>query len=86
MEKLLPIRVVEELTGYKKSSIYKRIHAGTFPAPIRVEASSRWIASEVEAWVSAKIEHGKNAVRHKTSRVRPISSSRSIISNERSDA
>lgn len=56
MEKLLPIGVVEEHTGLKKSSIYKRIQEGSFPAPIKIGASSRWVESDVGAWIRRTID------------------------------
>jgi prophage regulatory protein len=55
MEKLIPIRMVEDLTGFKKSSIYKRIDEGSFPPPVKIGASSRWVESEVGAWINAQI-------------------------------
>lgn len=56
MEKLIPIGVVEEHTGLKKSSIYKRIQEGTFPKPIKLGHASRWQAGEISKWISDKIE------------------------------
>ena len=42
MERLLTIRDVEQLTGFKKSSVYSFIEAGDFPKPIKIGRSSRW--------------------------------------------
>ena len=52
-ERLLPRREVERRTGYKKSAIYARIDAGTFP-PARKDPETgtvRWLESEVQAWI-----------------------------------
>lgn len=54
-EMLLTRAEVERRTGFRKSAIYARIAAGTFPAPKPDPdggASVRWLASEVDAWVS----------------------------------
>ena len=41
MERLLTIRDVEQLTGFKKSSVYSFIEAGDFPKPIKTGRSSQ---------------------------------------------
>lgn len=53
-ESLLTRAEVESRTGFKRSAIYARIAAGTFPAPVREPDTGtvRWLASEVDAWVS----------------------------------
>ena len=52
MEKLLRRREVEEITGFKKSCIYKMMQEGRFPRPKRIgPASVRWPASVVQAWI-----------------------------------
>lgn len=54
-EALLPIAEVCRRTGCSRSVIYSLIARGAFPAQIHVGAGgrhvSRWIASEVDAWV-----------------------------------
>ncbi|QMQ34140.1 AlpA family phage regulatory protein [Escherichia coli] len=35
--------------------IYRLIRDGAFPAPIKLGRSSRWLKSEVEAWLQARI-------------------------------
>ncbi|WP_347269933.1 helix-turn-helix transcriptional regulator [Rhizorhabdus histidinilytica] len=49
-DKFLRRREVEDMTGYSKNSIYRKIRQGTFPAPSKGGASSRWSYREVEAW------------------------------------
>ena len=55
---LLNINDIKDLTGYKsKQSIYNIMEEDGFPRPIDVGSrSKRWIASEVENWIQAKIE------------------------------
>lgn len=52
-DRLLPRHEVERLTGFKRSAIYERIAAGTFPAPRKDPDSGfvRWRESEVQEWI-----------------------------------
>ena len=54
-ERLLPRSEVERLVGLRRSAIYDRMAAGTFPAPVQEPGTRnvRWLASEVEAWIQA---------------------------------
>ncbi|MBI6179186.1 AlpA family phage regulatory protein [Serratia proteamaculans] len=38
---------------------YKLIQLGEFPNPIKLGRSSRWLQSEVEAWVKERIEQSR---------------------------
>lgn len=59
----IPLRIVERMTGKKRSSIYEAIHRGAFPAPVRLGemracgrvARSMWVRAEIEAWIAAMI-------------------------------
>lgn len=47
----LSIKQVEEITGLKKTAIYERIAAGTFPKQRSLGGvASRWWRGEVRAW------------------------------------
>lgn len=47
---------VQTRTGLSRSEIYRRIAAGTFPAPIKLgERASAWPEHEVTAWIDARI-------------------------------
>lgn len=47
---------VERVTGLRTSSLYEKIGAGEFPKPVRINARSvGWPASEVQAWIAARI-------------------------------
>jgi prophage regulatory protein len=52
---VLKLSVVSEITGVPSSSIYRKVAAGQFPAPIKLgESASGWLLSEVEAWIEAR--------------------------------
>lgn len=53
-ERLLPRAEVERMVGFKRSAIYARMSAGTFPLPLRDPETGavRWLESEVAAWVA----------------------------------
>lgn len=52
---LLQLPTVIALTGIGRTSIYNRIKAGQFPAPIRLsQRCARWRAGEVRAWLKAQ--------------------------------
>ncbi|MDM0007881.1 AlpA family phage regulatory protein [Variovorax sp. J22G73] len=51
---LLRASAVEELTGLKRSALYARIAAGTFPRQIVLSSRcARWRAGEVFDWLEA---------------------------------
>lgn len=55
-DRLLRLPEVETITGCKKSTIYKLMKEGTFPACVRVTARmAAWPESAVLAWVQARI-------------------------------
>ena len=54
-ERLLPRHEVERLTGFKRSHLYARIAAGTFPSPRKDPDGGRavrWRESDVLAWIA----------------------------------
>ena len=57
---LLPRKAVELKTGFKKSSIFAKIKAGTFPEPIRIDGvTCRWNEIEIDAWINDQIKASK---------------------------
>jgi prophage regulatory protein len=55
-DRLLRISDVEAATGCKKSTIYKLMREGRFPARVRITARfAVWPESAVMAWVQARI-------------------------------
>ena len=61
MERLLPIRDVEQLTGFKKSSVYSFIEAGDFPKPIKIGRSRRGPWGDISDWIHETIKRGRAA-------------------------
>jgi prophage regulatory protein len=56
MERFLRRRDVVEITGLSRSQIDRLTRAGKFPGRVALgPASSAWVASEVEAWIAARI-------------------------------
>ena len=54
---LLRLYAVTARTGLSRSSVYRAIDAGTFPAPVKIgERASAWSAEEVQAWCTARIK------------------------------
>lgn len=53
---------VEAKTGLRRSTIYARMQAGTFPQSVRLgENSVGWIESEIDAWIAARIQESRSA-------------------------
>jgi prophage regulatory protein len=60
---MLDVAALEDLVGAKRSTIYGWIQQKKFVAPVRLSAkSSRWVASEVEAWLDAKARARESSV------------------------
>jgi prophage regulatory protein len=67
MENLRIVRrpQVEAITGLKRSSLYARMEAGSFPRPIKLsERSVGWLEHEVQTWLSARISESRGGVSH----------------------
>ena len=59
---ILRRKQVEARTGLSRSTIYDRIKAGTFPAPVSLgEKAVGWIESEVDAWLTARMQASREA-------------------------
>lgn len=54
-ESLLPRSEVERRVGLRRSAIYARMDAGTFPRPVQEPGTHnvRWLESEIDAYVEA---------------------------------
>lgn len=62
-EAFLRRRDVEKLVGLRRSAIYARIAAGTFPRPINLSARCvAWLASEIEEWQERQISASRTQV------------------------
>ncbi len=53
---ILRRRQVQARTGLSRTTLYSRISDGGFPAPVPLgKRSVGWVASEVDAWIAARI-------------------------------
>ena len=60
IDPMLRLPEVESITGRKRSSIYRDIKAGTFPAPVKLGARAvGFPASQVQAWITGRIADSK---------------------------
>lgn len=55
-DKMVDMTFITELTGLSDKWFYKLIKDGVFHKPIKLGRSSRWLQSEVEAWLQERIE------------------------------
>lgn len=54
---------VQRVTSLSRSSLYRLIAAGKFPAPVRLSTVSvAWLASEVSAWISDRVAHHRRPI------------------------
>jgi prophage regulatory protein len=57
VERLIRIGEVKRLTGISTATLYRKISTKEFPRPVRLGAIARaWPLSEVQDWISARIE------------------------------
>lgn len=61
-ESMLRRRSVERMTGLSKSTLYRLIKQGRFPAPLRMTRKAvRWRREEVNEWLSRLPRGGGNS-------------------------
>jgi prophage regulatory protein len=54
---------VERIVGLSRSELYRRVSAGTFPAPIALGVRSvGWLRHEVAAWLSDRVAASRETV------------------------
>lgn len=46
---------VLQRTGMSRSWIYREVAEGCFPKPVKLNLTSVWLESEINAWIAAKI-------------------------------
>lgn len=61
--RILRLKQVAGIVGLGKSSIYRKVQEGTFPAPIKLGSAraSGWISTEVFDWIDDQIRLSRNA-------------------------
>lgn len=63
--KLLRLPQVEDVVGYRRSTIYRLIKQGEFPAPISLSKNGRasaWVQEEIFAWAEKRIAESRASV------------------------
>ncbi|EOG5520540.1 AlpA family transcriptional regulator [Enterobacter roggenkampii] len=55
-DQFVDMAFITRLTGLTDKWFYKLIKDGEFPKPIKLGRSSRWLQSEVERWLQARID------------------------------
>ena len=59
--RLLRLPDVADRVGLKRSSIYRMIASDQFPSPLKISSQvSAWPESEIEAWIQARIDEGRD--------------------------
>lgn len=53
LDRLLPILEVCSTVSRSRASIYRNVKAERFPKTVKSGASSRWLASEIQAHIAA---------------------------------
>lgn len=59
-DKFVDMAFITQLTGLTNKWFYKLIQDGEFPKPIKLGRSSRWLQSEVEAWLQQRIDQSRH--------------------------
>lgn len=58
-EPLVDMKFITKFTGLTDKWFYKLIQDGQFPKPVKFGRSSRWLKSEVEGWLQARIDESR---------------------------
>jgi predicted DNA-binding transcriptional regulator AlpA len=58
-DQLVTMAFITRRTGLTDKWFYKLIKDGEFPKPIKLGRSSRWLQSEVEAWLQQRINQSR---------------------------
>ncbi|MEX9821765.1 helix-turn-helix transcriptional regulator [Providencia vermicola] len=59
-DQFVDMKFLTQFTGLTDKWFYKLIQDGEFPKPIKMGRSSRWLRSEVEAWMQARIDESRS--------------------------
>lgn len=54
-DQCVDMKFITRLTGLTDKWFYKLIQDGEFPKPIKLGRSSRWLKSEIEQWLQARL-------------------------------
>lgn len=53
-DRLLTLHDVRKFTGLGTATIYRYMHDGRFPKPVKLGRTTRWVESELMAWLEAR--------------------------------
>ena len=59
-DEFIAMKFITRLTGLSDKWFYKLIQEGVFPKPIKMGRASRWLKSDLEEWLQAKINDSRN--------------------------
>ena len=59
-DQFIDMKFITQLTGLSDKWFYKLIQEGVFPKPIKMGRASRWLKSDLEEWLQAKINDSRN--------------------------
>ncbi|EOG1984944.1 TPA: helix-turn-helix transcriptional regulator [Proteus mirabilis] len=59
-DQFVDMKFITQLTGLTDKWFYKLIQDSEFPKPIKLGRSSRWLKSEVENWLQARIAESRS--------------------------
>ena len=59
-DQFIDMKFITRLTGLSDKWFYKLIQEGVFPKPIKMGRASRWLKSDLEEWLQAKINDSRN--------------------------
>ncbi|MES2027429.1 MAG: AlpA family phage regulatory protein [Pseudomonadota bacterium] len=60
-DQFVDMAFITDFTGLTDKWFYKLIKDGEFARPIKFGRSSRWLKSEVEAWVLVRVQQSRQA-------------------------
>lgn len=60
-DQFVDMAFMTQYTGLTDKWFYKLIQDGKFPRPVKFGRSSRWLKSELEAWIQHRIQASRSA-------------------------
>jgi prophage regulatory protein len=69
-KRILREAVVIDRTGRSRTTIFRDVRSGTFPAPIAIGPRAKgWLESDIEAWIARQIDASRDAARAAAARM-----------------
>lgn len=55
--RLIPLREVQQLVSFSRSTIYEKVRKAEFPAPVKIsENRVAWDSAVIAAWIDTKLQ------------------------------